>query len=117
MELLRGVIPKSWLQYKVSGDMTAALWVADFARRVQQLERVVSGTGQNDQILLLTQIWDIPPSCLYSWESQCSGDPPSFRTVITKSVNRRFLTIDEDSVNENLKISGEYVCLGGLWFC
>ena len=43
VELLRGVIPKSWLQYKVSGDMTAALWVADFARRVQQLERVVSG--------------------------------------------------------------------------
>ena len=41
VELLRGVIPRSWLQYKVSGDMTAALWVADFARRVQQLERVV----------------------------------------------------------------------------
>lgn len=41
MELLRGMIPKSWLQYKVSGDMTAALWIADFSRRVQQLERVV----------------------------------------------------------------------------
>ena len=108
MELLRGVIPKSWLQYKVSGDMTAALWVADFARRVQQLERVVSGTGQNNQILLLAQNWDVPPSCLDSGESQCSGDPPSFRTVITKSANRRFLTIEEDSENENLKISGEY---------
>ena len=41
MELLRGMIPKSWLQYKVSGDMMAALWIADFSRRVQQLERVV----------------------------------------------------------------------------
>ena len=50
MELLRGMIPKSWLQYKVSGDMTAALWVADFSRRVQQLERVVglvSGGGRS----------------------------------------------------------------------
>merc|ERR1719188_502233 len=41
LPLLRGIIPKSWNQYKISGDMTASLWVADFSRRIQQLERIV----------------------------------------------------------------------------
>ncbi|XP_037072682.1 LOW QUALITY PROTEIN: dynein heavy chain, cytoplasmic-like [Pollicipes pollicipes] len=57
-ELVRGVIPASWRQYKVPATTTVIQWITDFAQRVQQLQAVSSSVAQAGANGLKTQqIW------------------------------------------------------------
>ncbi|KAJ9053275.1 dynein heavy chain [Entomophthora muscae] len=41
--LNKGLIPKHWRKYKVTSSTSVALWVADFRRRLMQLEEIAQG--------------------------------------------------------------------------
>ena len=45
-ELVRGVIPASWRQYKVPATTTVIQWVTDFAQRVKQLHTISASVAQ-----------------------------------------------------------------------
>ncbi|KAF0303391.1 Dynein heavy chain, cytoplasmic [Amphibalanus amphitrite] len=57
-ELVRGVIPASWRQYKVPATTTVIQWVTDFAQRVKQLHTISSSVAQQGAgALKAQQIW------------------------------------------------------------
>ena len=46
-DLTRGIIPKSWIQYKIPTNATVLVWIQDFAQRVSQLQKVSSCVTDN----------------------------------------------------------------------
>jgi len=57
-ELVRGVIPALWRQYKVPATTTVIQWITDFAQRVKQLHTVSQAVAQGSANALKTQqIW------------------------------------------------------------
>jgi dynein heavy chain 1 len=47
-DLTRGIIPRSWVLYKIPGNATVTQWINDFCQRVKQLDdvsRSVSNSG------------------------------------------------------------------------
>merc|ERR1711962_292983 len=51
-QLNKGIIPKSWLRYKVPTSCSVAAWVTDFAQRVKQLTKVSSAVQGNSAAAL-----------------------------------------------------------------
>lgn len=47
LELLRGIIPKSWSLYKFQTDWTVSVWMTDFSQRLEQLGKIVSGVSSS----------------------------------------------------------------------
>merc|ERR1719495_1400349 len=57
-QLNKGIIPKSWLRYKVPTSCSVAAWVTDFAQRVKQLTKVSSAVQGNSAAALKTvTVW------------------------------------------------------------
>jgi dynein heavy chain 1 len=56
--LNKGMIPASWLRYKVPGSCSVAAWVADFGQRVKQLTKVSQAVAGNSAASLKTvTVW------------------------------------------------------------
>ena len=57
-QLNKGIIPKSWLRYKVPTSCSVAAWVTDFAQRVKQLTKVSTAVQGNSAAALKTvTVW------------------------------------------------------------
>jgi len=57
-QLTRGMIPTSWVQYKVPSSCSVAAWVSDFAMRVKQLTKVSEAVQGNSAAALKTvTVW------------------------------------------------------------
>ena len=56
--LTKGMIPNSWMGYKVPASCSVAAWVADFSNRVKQLSDVSKavGGGSASQLKSIT-VW------------------------------------------------------------
>jgi dynein heavy chain 1 len=52
MELMRGVIPRTWIHYKIPSTLTVATWLADFGQRLKQLEDVIQSVGRHGALSL-----------------------------------------------------------------
>merc|ERR1719228_3271153 len=57
-QLTKGMIPQSWVRYKVPSSCSVAAWVTDFAQRVAQLTRVSGAVAGNTAASLKTvTVW------------------------------------------------------------
>jgi len=57
-QLTKGMIPASWVRYKVPVSCSVAAWVTDFAQRVKQLTRISQAVANNSAASLKTvTVW------------------------------------------------------------
>lgn len=57
-DLTRGIIPKSWLRYKIPLNTTVDQWIADFCQRVKQLDEISKNVTSNGaSALRSTNVW------------------------------------------------------------
>jgi len=57
-QLNKGIIPQSWLRYKVPSSCSVAAWVTDFGQRVRQLTSISSAVAANSAAALKTvTVW------------------------------------------------------------
>jgi dynein heavy chain 1 len=57
-QLIRGMIPQSWMRYKVPESCSVASWITDFSQRVKQLKQVSTAvTGGSAAALKSITVW------------------------------------------------------------
>ena len=56
-ELARGELPVVWKKYRVPPTVTAVQWLADFAERVNQLEKLASSLKKEKKLIKFRCVW------------------------------------------------------------
>ena len=57
-DLTRGIIPRTWLRYKIPVNTTVNQWINDFCQRVKQLDEISRSVSSNGATVLRSStVW------------------------------------------------------------
>ena len=122
-QLNKGMIPASWLRYKVPSSCSVAAWMTDFAQRVKQLTKVSQAVSGNSAASLKTvTVWMgglFNPEAFVTATRQCVAQANSWSLEelsldVTVADETDQPSFDDCSFAvEGLKLSGA-VCRGNM---